>query len=34
MNGDITTDTYRIQANKSIIFGYICIGFIDLMLKG
>ena len=34
MNGDITTDAYRIQANKLIIFGNICIGFTDFMLKG
>ena len=27
------TNIYRIQAYHSIMFGYFCIGFIDLMLK-
>ena len=27
------TNIYRIQAYDSIICGYFCIGFIDLMLK-
>ena len=30
----ITTSIYRIQACHSVICGYFCIGFIDLMLKG
>ena len=28
------TNIYRIQAYDSIMCGYICIGFIDFMLKG
>ena len=30
----IKTDIYRIQANDSMMCGYLCIGFIDFMLKG
>ena len=30
----ITTIIYRIQAYDSVMCGYFCIGFIDLMLKG
>ena len=30
----ITTNVFRIQAYDSIICGYFCIGFIDLVLKG
>ena len=33
-NKNITTNIYRIQAYDSIMRGYICIGFIDFMLKG
>ena len=33
-NKNIITNIYRIQAYDSIICGYCCIGFIDLMLKG
>ena len=28
------TNIYRIQAYDSIMCGYICIGFVDFMLKG
>ena len=31
---NITTNIYRIQAYNSIMCGYLCIGFIDFMLKG
>ena len=31
---NIKTHVYRIQAYDSIMPGYICIGFIDFMLKG
>ena len=34
INNDITTNTYRIQENVSIICGYFCIRFADFMLKG
>ena len=30
----IKTNIFRIQANNSIMCGYFCIGFIDLMLAG
>ena len=30
----ITTNIFRIQAYYSIMFGYFCIGFINLMLAG
>ena len=30
----ITTNIYIIQANDSIMCGYFCIGFINVMLKG
>ena len=33
-NENITTNIYRIQAHDSIMCGYFCIGFIDLLLKG
>ena len=33
-NKSIRTNTYRIQANDSIMCGYLRIGFIDFMLKG
>ena len=29
----IITNIYRIQAYDSMMFGYLCIGFIDFMLK-
>ena len=32
-NKSITTNIYRIQVCDSIMCGYICIGFIDFMLK-
>ena len=32
-NKYIKTNIYRIQANKSIIWGYFCIRFIDFILK-
>ena len=28
------TNIFRIQANKSIMYGYFCIGFIDYMFAG
>ena len=33
-NKIIITNIYRIQAYNSIMCGYVCIGFIDFMLKG
>ena len=33
-NKNITTNIFRIQAYDSIICGYFCIGFIDLILSG
>ena len=33
-NKNIVTNIFRIQAYHSIMCGYFCIGFIDLMLKG
>ena len=33
-NKNIKTNIFRIQANNSIMRGYICIGFIDFMLTG
>ena len=33
-NKSIITNIYRIQAYDSIICEYLCIGFIDFMLKG
>ena len=33
-NKNIITNIYRIQAHNAIICGYICIGFIDFILKG
>ena len=32
-NKNITISIYRIQANDSIMCGYLCIGFIDFMFK-
>ena len=32
-NKNIITNSYRIQAYDSIMCGYVCIGFIDFMLK-
>ena len=32
-NKSITANIFRIQANDSIMCGYICIGFINFMLK-
>ena len=34
VNKSVITNIYRIQAHDSIMYGYICIGFIDFMLKG
>ena len=33
-NKNIITNTFRIQVYDSIMCGYLCIGFIDFMLKG
>ena len=33
-NKNIITSIYRIQAYDSIMCGYLCLGFIDFMLKG
>ena len=33
-NKNIITNIYRIQAYDSIMCGYVCIGFIDFILKG
>ena len=33
-NKNITTYIHRIQAYDSIMYGYFCIGFIDVMLNG
>ena len=33
-NKNVITYIYRIQAYDSILCGYVCIGFIDFMLKG
>ena len=30
----ITTNTYRIQANDSVMCQYLCIGFVNFMLQG
>ena len=30
----ITTNIFRMQAYDSVMYGYSCIGFIDLVLKG
>ena len=32
-NKDITINTYRIDANDTIMFGYFCIGLIDFILE-
>ena len=33
-NKNIITNIYRIQAYNSVMCGYVCIGFIDFVLKG
>ena len=33
-NKNIQANIFRIQVCDSVMFGYICIGFIDFMLKG
>ena len=33
-NKNIKTDSYRMQAENSIMCGYFCTGFIDFILKG
>ena len=33
-NKNIETNIFRVQENNSIMYGYFCIGFIDLMLAG
>ena len=33
-NKNIKANIFRVQANNSIICGYLCIGFIDFMLAG
>ena len=33
-NKNIITNIYRIQAYRSMMSGYFCIGFFDFMLKG
>ena len=33
-NKNIITNIYRIQTYNSIMCGYVCVGFIDFMLKG
>ena len=33
-NKDFIANIYRIQAYDSIMYGYVCIGLLDLMLKG
>ena len=33
-NKNILTNTFKIQAYDSVMYGYFCIGFIDFMLKG
>ena len=33
-NKNIQTNIFRMQAYDSVICGYVCIGFIDFMLKG
>ena len=33
-NKNIITDSYRMQAENSIMCGYFCTGFIDFILKG
>ena len=33
-NKTIKTNIFRVQANDSVMCGYFCIGFIDLMLTG
>ena len=33
-NKNIKANIYRVQANDSVLCGYICIGFIDFMLAG
>ena len=33
-NKNIKTKIFRVQANNSVMCGYICIGFVDFMLAG
>ena len=33
-NKNIKTNIFRVQANNSVMCGYLCIGFIDFMLAG
>ena len=33
-NKNVVTNIYRIQAYDLIMCGYVCMGFIDFMLKG
>ena len=33
-NKNVTTNICRIQANDSVMRGYFCIGFINIMVKG
>ena len=33
-NKNIITNTYRIQTNDSIMYGYVCIRLMDFMLNG
>ena len=33
-NKNIKANTFRVQANDSVMYGYFCIGFIDFMLGG
>ena len=34
INKNIIANIFRLQANDSVMYGYFCIGFIDVMLKG
>ena len=34
VNKNVVTNIYRIQAYDLIMCGYVCMGFIDFMLKG
>ena len=33
-NNNIKANIFRVQANNSIMYGYVCFGFIDFMLAG
>ena len=33
-NKNVITNIYRIQTYNSIMCGYVCVGFIDFILKG